>query len=468
VDDLCADDSYKKLPFVAGPPHFRFYAGTPLTTENKINIGSFFVLDTEPRSGLTSVEKDALGTLAALAMDFLRVSRQASEGRRAARLSRGLSCFVEGSSSFVDGLGSCRSQGSTRASVSPTTRSQGSRSQGSRSSRGSSSDVRHSRSPVRSQNGKVGTSGSPSEDRAETGTSSDVTTPLPDWLIAGTNGEPDRAREEMHNNHWAFQRAANLIRESLELTGDSGVVFLESSNTPVDSDNDQFNYFPESSTSARVLAMSTGDDPIAPEPESTSTYPAANFERRFLHHVLRRYPKGKIWAFHRDRSLFTSSDDDDKPNPDSPVSVIKTPDSSRGSGKKWRTTETAHLGRYFPNSSQVLFVPLWNTASSQWFAGCFCWNTNETKVFNPSVELTSVMGFGYSIMAEYSRVESVIADRQKGDFIGSISYVFVFLLFGSSKCINRKCKLTSLQARASESSTRDSRSNRIHGWDPSQ
>jgi hypothetical protein len=42
-------------------------------------------------------------------------------------------------------------------------------------------------------------------------------------------------------------------------------------------------------------------------------------------------------------------------------------------------------------------------------------------VFTTSVELSSVLGFASSIMAEYSRVESLIADRQKGDFIGSIS-----------------------------------------------
>jgi hypothetical protein len=70
-------------------------------------------------------------------------------------------------------------------------------------------------------------------------------------------------------------------------------------------------------------------------------------------------------------------------------------------------------------------VPLWNTVSSQGFAGCFCYTTVETQVFLSSVELSSVLGFGSSVMAEYSRVESLIADRQKGDFIGSISYVII-------------------------------------------
>jgi signal transduction histidine kinase/CheY-like chemotaxis protein len=80
------------------------------------------------------------------------------------------------------------------------------------------------------------------------------------------------------------------------------------------------------------------------------------------------------------------------------------------------------LNQYFPGATQIMFVPLWNAVSSQWFAGCFCWTTVETQVFTSAVELSSVLGFGSSIMAEYSRVESLIADRQKGDFIGSISH----------------------------------------------
>lgn len=443
VNDLAADERYADLPFVANDPHFRFYAGTPLTTENGINIGALFVLDPEPRlNGLNEHEKESLGSLSAMSMDFLRVSRQAAEGRRAARLSRGLSCFVEGSSSFVDGLGSlpsgsrsgshldshsgsqdshsgsqhgsaisstsARSSASPPAVGSPTTRSR--RSRGSRGSRGSSIDVRPSQSP-----------GPSSSEGKDTGTSSDVTTPLPDWLIAGTKSSKARLADEMHNNHWTFRRAANLIRESLELTGDGGVIFLENNSMPLDVDNGRMEYFEDADTPASVLGVSTNEEPFAPEPGSNATCAAANCDRRFLQNVLRRYPKGKVWTFHQDRSLFASSDDDEK-SPNSPVSAVRTPEAPPGTSKKWRASEATQLAKYFPGASQVLFVPLWNAATSQWYAGCFCWSCTETQIFSPTVELASIMGFGYSIMAELSRLESIIADRQKGDFIGSISH----------------------------------------------
>jgi signal transduction histidine kinase len=248
-----------------------------------------------------------------------------------------------------------------------------------------------------------------------------MTTPLPDWLISGTKSSKARLADEMHNNHWTFRRAANLIRESLELNGDGGVIFLENSSMPLDVGNGRMEYFEDADTPVSVLGVSTNEEPFAPEPGSNATCAAANCDRRFLQNVLHRYPKGKVWTFHQDKSLFASSDDDEK-SPTSPVSAVRTPDAPPGTSRKWRASEATQLAKYFPGASQVLFVPLWNAATSQWYAGCFCWSCTETQIFSPTVELASIMGFGYSIMAELSRLESIIADRQKGDFIGSISH----------------------------------------------
>lgn len=50
------------------------------------------------------------------------------------------------------------------------------------------------------------------------------------------------------------------------------------------------------------------------------------------------------------------------------------------------------------------------------------WSTSPTQVFTQEAELTFCKAFGNSVMAEVSRLESIIADKQKGDFIGSISH----------------------------------------------
>ncbi|KAL4941626.1 hypothetical protein BDV06DRAFT_194042 [Aspergillus oleicola] len=340
-------------------------------------------------------------------MNFLNVSRQASEGRRAARLSRGLSYFVEGSSSFVDAAppsisGSYSASPSTPPSSAPRSNHLSVRSTDSFDNiplkRSHSNDAR-SCSSVRS-------SGSP--------------TPLPEWWSGSQRRDLERL-DQTTGNCWAFRRAANLLRESLELDGDGGVVFLEASNAPATDIDSGSDYSAENATPASVLAMSTTDEPFAPAAGSTGASPAANLDAIFLQQLFRRYSKGKLWSFHRD-GIVSSSDDEKAKSPRSSSRHAKSPDLSKTGPKRWRAVENSLLNVYFPNATQVIFIPLWNAASSQWFAGCFCWNSDETRVFSPSVELSSVMGFGSSIMVEHSRLESLIADRQKGDFIGSISH----------------------------------------------
>jgi hypothetical protein len=125
--------------------------------------------------------------------------------------------------------------------------------------------------------------------------------------------------------------------------------------------------------------------------------------------------------------ISTSDDDDQKPRDGATTPASRSPpgapaiDVTKPLDRKKKAVENSWLNQYFPGATQIMFVPLWNAVASQWFAGCFCYTTVETQVFSSSVELSSVLGFGSSVMAEYSRVESLIADRQKGDFIGSIS-----------------------------------------------
>ncbi|KAL2813119.1 hypothetical protein BJX63DRAFT_231320 [Aspergillus granulosus] len=414
VNDLSQDDCYKSLPFVEADPHFRFYAGTPLTTKANINIGCFFLLDTKPHNGLTQEEKDTLGSLSILIMNFLEVSRQASEGRRAARLSWGLSCFVEGSSSFVDSIHpSYAGSGAALPSTPPS-----SAQRGNHLSVGSLNSLDVPLKRTYSNDARSFTS--VSDSRPDNGGPYSSPTALPEWWT-GSQRKDLNGLDQSHGNCWAFRRAANLIRESLELEDGGGVAFLEVGNAPATDIDSGSDYSAENVTPALVLAISTAEEPFAPGPGSTVVSPAANLDITFLQQLIRRYPKGKLWSFHQD-GMLSSSDDEQVSSPNSHSRAIKPPELAKSGQKKWRSIENSMLNLHFPNSTQLIFVPLWNPASSQWFAGCFCWNTVETQVFSSSVELSSVLGFGSSIMVEHSRLESLISDRQKGDFIGSISH----------------------------------------------
>ncbi|KAL1641765.1 hypothetical protein SLS58_005804 [Diplodia intermedia] len=57
VLDLTKDDRFNSLPFVAGEPHFRYYAGVPLRTKKGIPIGSLFAMDVKVREPLKESSK---------------------------------------------------------------------------------------------------------------------------------------------------------------------------------------------------------------------------------------------------------------------------------------------------------------------------------------------------------------------------------------------------------------------------
>ncbi|KAJ5668284.1 uncharacterized protein N7477_006854 [Penicillium maclennaniae] len=284
VNDLAENERYNKSSFVAGSPHFRFFAGTPLTTENRINLGCLFVLDTKPRDGLGELERDTLGSLSFLIMDYMKVCRQASEGRRAARLSRGLSYFVDGSSSFVNSTDDSRANSCPPLSETPSSRNRatgtdedqrsqsqdqtsqvashspsndrcnGSNSQDNVSQTASTSPPRERFPGSNSQdNASQIASPSPSNDRslsndsrslspgaydmkydntASGGGASGVGSSLPEWI---TNSSRNRLPpDDSHGNSWCFRRAANLLRESLDLSDDGGVLFLRGNADSVD------------------------------------------------------------------------------------------------------------------------------------------------------------------------------------------------------------------------------------------
>lgn len=71
---------------------------------------------------------------------------------------------------------------------------------------------------------------------------------------------------------------------------------------------------------------------------------------------------------------------------------------------------------------QLLFAPLWDAGLGRWFSACFCFSRAPYQMFSKEIELNFLVAFGNSVMAEVSRLVTIAADQQKGDFIGSISH----------------------------------------------
>ncbi|KAL3470939.1 hypothetical protein BJX99DRAFT_250784 [Aspergillus californicus] len=344
---------------------YEFYVGTPLTTETNINIGCFFLLDTKRHNGLTDAEKETLSTLSSLIMDYLKVSRQASESRRAARLTRGLSCFVEGSSSFVvDPLNPSYAGNSAGLPSTPPSFAQ----RGNLLSTGSLNSLDASYKRPHSNNAR--SLDSIFDYKPDIGGSSSPPTPFPEWW-SGTQ------RKELKGLDY------------LELDEDGGVVFFEAGNSPATDIDSGSDYSAENMTPASVLAMSTNEEPLAPAPGSTVVSPAADLDTTFLQQLLRRCSKGKPWSFHQD-GVLSSSDDEKGEIPRIRARNVQPLELAKGGPEKWKSIENLMLNLYFPNAARVFFVPLWNAASSQW-------------VFTSAVEMSSALGFSSSIMADHIR-----------------------------------------------------------------
>ena len=75
VNDASRDEYFALNPQVAGPPHLRFYAGAPLRARDGTTLGALCVIDTDPRDGLTDLQRDGLTTLAGAVMTLFEAHR---------------------------------------------------------------------------------------------------------------------------------------------------------------------------------------------------------------------------------------------------------------------------------------------------------------------------------------------------------------------------------------------------------
>ncbi|KAI9734183.1 MAG: hypothetical protein M1818_006610 [Claussenomyces sp. TS43310] len=256
VPDLSQDPRFSQLPFVAGPPFLKFYAGTPLITKRGIAIGSLFVVDARPREGLSKDEIRFMGTMAATVMRHLEIVREVEEHRRGMKMSRGLASFVEGRTELVEADVEAEDEGTTVAGqfqadepmLRPKSRAGSNRSSRANSKADSVSSIgrkekEYSSALSRAEIAMMSTSQEPSVGEEEDagvlnrpelpasqaasydGTSLTVSSPAPDPLESPASQEDSEAFTMKH----LFSRAANLIREAFEVDG--GSVFYDAQKT---------------------------------------------------------------------------------------------------------------------------------------------------------------------------------------------------------------------------------------------
>ena len=404
--------------------------GTPITTSKGINIGSLCILDTKVREGLSEGEQQSLGWIASQVMSYLEINREAIEGRRAQRQSDGLNHFVEGKSCLEDpGMFSTVQIGKNPKRQSLNTISR-------KSQRGTSS------------------SDSDSDDheacRKRTGSKA--------------NNEEN---VDSYTHAEVFSRAANLIREALELEDASGVLFVGAktgltprsgrgiglrSDSDAQSDSEDGRERPlfalssqtsQISTSttfdpilndfieppknpAPILAFSTADVPFGRGDLSRSAKNTSigQIDEEMLRKLLVRYPNGKLFDLDDGGGLNSASEDEDRYTDDH---IGRKAANNRGS-VSWTQRESSLLILLFPGVRQLMFSPLWDASRQKWSSGCFVWTSCKSRVFAATTELGFLNSFGKTIMAECSRLDALLESQQKGDFIGWLQTPFLQII----------------------------------------
>ncbi len=77
IPDALADERFANNPLVLNDPHVRFYAGAPLRSSLGHNLGSFCVIDSQPRPPLDDTQRQQLCWLGELVMRELELRRLA-------------------------------------------------------------------------------------------------------------------------------------------------------------------------------------------------------------------------------------------------------------------------------------------------------------------------------------------------------------------------------------------------------
>lgn len=99
VHDLNADPQYSSKAY-GQPGASRFYAAVPIRTSKGINIGVYCVMDTNPHDDWNDQHSQILRNISIAIMRYLEGNKARSAHRRSERMNRGIGSFIESKSTM--------------------------------------------------------------------------------------------------------------------------------------------------------------------------------------------------------------------------------------------------------------------------------------------------------------------------------------------------------------------------------
>ena len=442
-------------PFVKHCPKLRFVAAVPIRTPAGKALGSFMIMDDIPRYGLSDTELVFLEDVADTVFGHLELRRAALQRQRGDRLIKGLSLFNEGKESLRDwwlenysrnerGEGNRRrvssghdeqtlkdradeELGMTYQAASHESKRYSGHGHG-----GGHSDQEPDQSDTeRTENGQSGEGDRIVESEAAGQATKEKDTHARDFNVS----------REISN---VFARASNLIRESASA---DGVLFVEADMASPYDNRGRFGKAAQehahSSTESEDVEASdggprrkgkddSGDTPCSLLGFSTKVKSSVRgfaaspkhttLPRKFIRRLIRRYPHGKVFTIRADGSSWSSSGGEGTSEGASSSTISAVDVLGSASVKTRRGRTIAKLAEVFPDVQSVAFLPMWDSRRERWRSAAFVWSSFKKRMLDGEEDLTYLLAFSNSILAELSRLDVVASDNAKATFIASVSH----------------------------------------------
>lgn len=451
IPDLTLDEAFHNHPDVTNHPNIRFLASAPIISPRGIVIGAYTILDDKPRTLPGPDILKFLSDMAATVMDYLVTTRSRTQHIRGERMMVGLGSFLEGKGSLraswlaeneeisspdqvddVEGQSNTRQQDKQRVEAMTDALS---------GKRGQSNMPFRLNPPVSSSQAHKTNAPTKSALAPSQSTRTQSKSPKPAKMKTRTEG--NSLTEQIQAT---FSRAANVVRESIEVEGVAyfdanfrGQDALVASNksdceSGLGSSASEGEGNPGKTAPPKIVdarAQNSGSASVHPAKIlgfATSTAASVNQEltgdakisisEAFLAGLLRRYPRGKIFNFGEDGAISTGDTSD---------GVFTNPNSR--SGKRYKKTrgsvlrqDALTLRNVAPESRSILFCPIWDSHKSRWYTGTVAWTKSPERIFTLNDELNFCTALGASLMAEVHRLGALFADQAKRDLLASLSH----------------------------------------------
>jgi hypothetical protein len=451
-------------------PGRQFYAGVPIRSPTGINIGVYCVFDDKPRpQGLSTDEVRFIRDISRVVMDYLESKRSHEWYRRDQRMVRGLGSFVKGQSTLWTWAEETSAHPASFQDI-PGMREGLLLRKRQPVAAGAEQQLPHAEIAPNVKETPVADVTSPAQSNHDGCEIDDIaTTPTrQDFRVAPAAIKASRPKLIPTKSHSGpsdslrngvervFSKAANVIRESLEV---EGVLFLDARvrsygglvghtpsnpldlgearhSSPKTSSSDESpgsgrgNLTAAGHSVCDVLGFSTSRSSSIIDDEVPIQF--TKCREWFLQRVLRKYKLGQVWNFEADGTVAdpsTSSDSDEPPTESrrptptsSPPDAVNRNIANGPETPKKRLNTAARIIKMFPGARSVAVVPLFDTQTGRWYAGGFAWTRTPTRTFSEENELTFLRVFGLTAMAEVARLKTRAADKAKTDTLGSISH----------------------------------------------